>query len=77
MLSGYGFTCECPACDLTSSRGSEGENSRLKMHKVLAAYAELVGENGVQNPEEELKTTLLFIRLLEGEGIAGRELSTL
>ena len=69
--------CDCPACDLTSSRGTVGEESRLKMHKVLGAYAEMVAQNGVQNLEEEIKTITLIIRLLEGEGIAGRELSSL
>jgi len=77
LLAGYGFNCDCPACDLTISRGYEGEKSRVKMHEVLRTFAESIEKDGNQNTEEELRITQLFIGLLEGEGIAGREVATM
>jgi hypothetical protein len=75
LLKGYGFVCECPACDLTSLRGSDGEESRIQMGKLLGDYAELVAQNA--DPEAELRTTELLLKMLEKEGVAGRELSTM
>jgi hypothetical protein len=77
LLNGYGFTCECPACDLSSSRGRDGEKRRVKMHEELVKYIEGVASGAIQSLDAELKTVQRFIQLLEGEGIAGRELSTL
>jgi hypothetical protein len=77
LLAGHGFTCECPACDLTLSRGKLGEESRLKMHEALRGFTEVAGKDGVRNTEEELRITKLFIELLEGEGVAGREVATM
>jgi hypothetical protein len=80
LLSGYGFTCDCPACDLTSSRGQLGEENRLQMHQKLAAFAgasEGTGDSITHKLNIELQTILSFILLLEGEKVAGRELSTL
>jgi len=80
LLSGYGFTCDCPACDLTSSQGRLGEENRLHMHQKLAEFAgasEGAGNSITQKLEVERQTIKSFILLLEGEKIAGRELSTL
>jgi hypothetical protein len=80
LLSGYGFTCDCPACDLTSSQGRLGEENRLQMHRKLAAFAaasEGIGDSTTHKLNMGLQTILSFILLLEGEKIAGRELSTL
>lgn len=77
LLSGYGFTCECPACDLNLARARKGEKRRVRMHKELAKYVESMASGAVQSLEAELETVQRFIKLLEGEGIAGRELSTL
>lgn len=72
LLRDYGFTCACPACDLEGKRGRDGEEARVEMHNLLAEYAA-----GEQDVGTELGTILKFIGMLEGEGIAGRELSTL
>jgi SET domain len=77
LLNGYGFTCECPACDLSLSRARHGEERRVKMHEQLAKYVEGIASGAAQGVEAELETVQRFIQLLEGEGIAGRELSTL
>lgn len=77
LMSGYGFNCECAACDMSSSKGRDGEKRRVKMHEELAKYVEGVAGGSVQSSEAELEAVQRFIRLLEGEGIAGRELSTL
>ena len=77
LLGGYGFECECPACDLRLETARDGERKRLRMHEELAKYVEGMGSGAVQSLEAELEAVQKFIRLLEGEGIAGRELSTL
>lgn len=77
LLDGYGFSCDCPACDLRLDRGRNGEKARLKLQKVLGEYAASVGESGVESPEKEFEMIQQFIQLLEGDGIAGRELATL
>ncbi|KAL3419272.1 TPR domain-containing protein [Phlyctema vagabunda] len=74
LFNGYTFNCDCPACDLTSIAGQKGEQSRSKMHDTLREFAEYAG---AQNHEEELRVIQLFIDLLEGEGIAGREVATM
>jgi hypothetical protein len=77
LLNGYGFVCECPACDLSSSHGRDGEKRRVKMHEEISNYVEEVASGAVQSLDAELETVQRFIGLLEGEGIAGRELATL
>jgi hypothetical protein len=76
LTTGYGFACQCPACDLTSSRGREGEERRLQMQRELGAFAESVA-NGQTSIEVELQTMQQYILLFEEEGISGRELSTM
>jgi hypothetical protein len=77
LMSGYGFSCECTACDMSSSKGKDGEKRRVKMHEELAKFVEGVAGGFVQSSEAELEAVQSIIRLLEAEGIAGRELSTL
>jgi hypothetical protein len=77
LLDGYGFTCDCPACDLSSHRGCDGEDRRLNMHELLGAYAQGIEEGGIASPDGELKMVQVFIDLLEADGIAGHELATL
>jgi len=77
LLGGYGFECECPACDLKLETARSGERKRLRMHEELAKYVEGMASGVVHGLEAELEAVQKFIRLLEGEGIAGRELSTL
>jgi hypothetical protein len=77
LKEGYGFECGCTACDLSAIAGKEGEQRRLEMQSRLEEYAMSVAESGVESKEAELKTMESFITLLEGEGIAGRELASL
>lgn len=76
LAPAYGFTCTCPACDLGSSRGSDGELRRLQMQNEIAAYARNADGDGLA-PEVELRTIQKYIQLFEHEGLAGRELSTM
>jgi hypothetical protein len=76
LTTGYGFTCECPACDLESTRGREGEERRLEMQRALGVFAECAGKGDV-GVEMELETMKKYIRFFEDEGISGRELSTM
>ncbi len=77
LKEGYGFECGCTACDLSAVAGKEGEQRRVEMQSKLEEYAMKVAESGVESKEAELKTMESFITLLEGEGIAGRELASL
>jgi hypothetical protein len=77
LLNGYGFNCACPACDLSTVGGEEGDEKRTRMHDMLASYARGISEGGVESPEEELVMIQAFVRLFESEGIAGREVSVL
>jgi len=76
LVEGYGFECGCPACDLTTVRGQEGEARRVSMMTELGIFA--MGAAGSErNAEGELETIRSYIRLYEREEIAGRELSTM
>jgi len=77
LSSGYGFECGCAACNLGEGRGRNGEERREVMGTLLRKFAEEAVNGGVRNQKAELKTIQAFIELYEGEGIAGRELSTL
>ena len=74
---GYGFSCDCPACDLQLEKGRNGEEGRIKLQRMLGEYVESVAQSGVESPKKELEMIQQFIQLLEGDGIAGRELATL
>ena len=73
LLSGYGFTCACPACDLGAETGRLSESARMAVQGLLGRYA----EGSDSGPEAELRVIRAFIQMLESEGIAGREVSTL
>lgn len=77
LVGGYGFECECPACDMGLETARRGEKRRVKMHEELAKFVEGMASGAVLSLEADLEAVMKFIGLLEGEGIAGRELSTL
>jgi hypothetical protein len=77
LKSGYGFDCDCPACDMSLQSGRHGEEGRVEMQRVLGDYASKMAEGGAEDPQGELTMVNQLITLLEGDGIAGRELSTL
>ncbi|KAK0107068.1 hypothetical protein ONS95_003778 [Cadophora gregata] len=73
----YGFECACPACDMGGMRGKDGEKRRIAMHETLKAFAERPTAGNRTDLEAQLEATKAFIELFEGEGIAGKELSSL
>lgn len=83
LRDGYGFECGCVACDLGSKVGRDGEERRVEMQRRLERYAERVGQ--VEDLKEtkgdekmgELEMMVAFVVLLDGQGIAGRELASL
>jgi hypothetical protein len=77
LETGYGFLCQCPACDMGTKEGSGGEKARIKMSETLRRYAEGAQTHGVKGVEAELVVLNAFLKLMEGEGIAGREVSVL
>lgn len=77
LKNGYGFLCQCPACDMDSKKAVLGEEARVKMLKILGEYAEGAKKEGLDGVEAELVVLKAFLSLLEGEGIAGREVSVL
>jgi hypothetical protein len=77
LSSGYGFDCGCPACDLSTTKGIDGEKRRVKMLGMLGEYAQGVENGSVKGVESELLIVEAFIRLMEGEGVAGHGVSVL
>ncbi|KUJ11987.1 SET domain-containing protein [Mollisia scopiformis] len=75
--SGYGFECGCQACDLDSEVGRRGEENRAGIKHLLQKYAEGVSSGGQKCGEQELKVLMAFLRMLEGEGVAGREVASM
>jgi hypothetical protein len=76
LKEGYGFACDCPACDLTSVRGKGGEARRIVTRTALKGFAATVEDN-VQGLESELRMTERLIKLFEAEGITGREVASM
>lgn len=77
LQAGYGFACECPACDVTSTKGRESEQNRLAVHEKLRHYAEEASNGDTADPEAELRMTQTLIALFEDERLVGRELSSM
>jgi len=76
LLSGYGFACGCPACNLDLTRAVTGEDKRVKIREAFACYAETASAEG-QTSEKELHTMQKLISLFEEEGIYGSELGVM
>lgn len=76
LREGYGFDCGCQACNLDSVAGKQGEENRVQMKTLLGEYAESVEGNG-RCDEKELETMTKYLTMLEGEGIAGREIASM
>lgn len=80
LLEGYGFECDCPACDTSLKRGQDGEAKRQDLLNRLAAYMD--AEEGKDPTTQDgmraqLETLVAIAEVFEGEGITGRELSNL
>lgn len=78
LLEGYGFDCDCPACDASSSFGQEGERTRVNGLSKLAKYAQEATEPGAahRNVEGELAMVMVMVKLFEKQGLTGRGLSS-
>ncbi|KAJ4292345.1 hypothetical protein N0V90_009006 [Kalmusia sp. IMI 367209] len=46
LEEGYGFTCNCPACDLDTEKGQQGERNRKQMQDRLKQTRALFADNG-------------------------------
>ena len=77
LQSGYGFTCDCPACDLITPRGQRGEQRRLQLSKHLGLFATRASLGEDPGDAAELRLLEDVIELFELEGLAGRELATM
>lgn len=77
LLEGYGFDCDCPACDAGSERGREGERRRMEALLRLAEYAEKATERGAaqQDTGGELAMMMAMVKLFERQGLTGRGLA--
>ncbi|CAN8097912.1 unnamed protein product [Discula destructiva] len=80
LLEGYGFDCNCGACDAQSQRGQEGERRRVIALSTLAEYAQRVAHTGVpfevtQSDEAELAIIVGMVKLFDEESLSGRALS--
>ncbi|KAJ4393438.1 hypothetical protein N0V93_002648 [Gnomoniopsis smithogilvyi] len=78
LLEGYGFDCDCAACDLTSKPGRDREVWRMEALSKLAKYAQNATESGVahKDAECELDMMMAMVKLFEKQGLTGRGLSS-
>jgi hypothetical protein len=77
LLSGYGFECACPACNLETIEAKKGEEGRVVVGREIEIYAEGVAQGQAESNEQELTLVESLIGVLERDGIAGREVSSL
>lgn len=77
LQEGYGFDCDCAACDTDSKSGRDGEQRRLEALSKLARYAQETTESGAthKNTESELAMLMDMVKLFEKQGLTGRGLS--
>lgn len=71
----YGFSCDCAACG-ADVIGDRGEERRVAMSDYVKEQVAGMVEGKI-DLEIELKTTIKFAEMLVGEGLAGREVSSL
>lgn len=78
LLEGYGFDCDCPACDVDSASGQVGERQRVEALSQLGKYAQEATASGAssQNTEGELAMMMVMVMLFEKQGLTGRGLSS-
>lgn len=78
LLEGYGFDCDCPACDVNSESGRDGERQRVEGLSKLAKYAQEATQSGAssQDTEGELAMMMAMVKLFEKQGLTGRGLSS-
>lgn len=74
---GYGFECDCPACDTSSKRARDGERRRVSLRDKLTQYAETASKRDAPDYRSELEMLREVIQLFEQEGLSGRELATM
>lgn len=74
-LSGYGFECNCPVCDMHGARGRENERLREGMAVRLAEWVEQGEGTGLERVRAELGILNGFLQLFEMGGAAGREVA--
>ncbi|KAK3705107.1 hypothetical protein LTR37_013474 [Vermiconidia calcicola] len=77
LFESYGFECNCPVCEPKTSRGRESERRRTAVRERLMQYAETASQRRETDLKMELELLLMLIRMLEEEGIVGRELATM
>lgn len=83
LYEGYGFVCECPACDGLSLRGQEGERRRKAIRQRLIDFTNEAARKAVDKGSEErdwrgeLEMLKGLVGMFEKEGLVGRELGTM
>lgn len=78
LLEGYGFDCDCPACDVNSTSGQVVERQRVEGLCKLAKYAQEATRSGTssQDTESELAMMMVMVKLFEKQSLTGRGLSS-
>ncbi|GKT55266.1 SET domain-containing protein 5 [Colletotrichum tofieldiae] len=71
LQAGYGFVCDCSACNPTTFEFGEARRTEIK--SKLEHFAETASEN----PNDEFEMMLALLDAYNAEGIRGREVSTM
>lgn len=77
LFHGYGFTCNCPICDSSTTVAQKSEERRRQFRQRLREHAERIPLEDKRDDQSEFEMLQGLIQLFEEEGLAGRELSTM
>ena len=78
QLSRYGFSCDCPACDVSTTFGRASEKRRKHLFPIdqnLAMHGTLPMLSPFKNDREALAAVLEIAELLRQEGLENMELT--
>ncbi|KAF1970498.1 SET domain-containing protein, partial [Bimuria novae-zelandiae CBS 107.79] len=79
LEEGYGFTCNCPACDLSTNAGKEGEQSRKETRDSMKETRADMPARERQEwlREREIEALNLMLDMYRREDIVGREVASI
>lgn len=78
QLNPYGFSCDCPACDISTPFGRASQKRRKRLFRIdqdLAMHSTVPMLSPFSNDREALAAVLEYAKLLSQEGLENMELT--